>query len=334
MAELPVVVEVWRGDYVESRHRGSAVAVDRKGRRLLEIGDTSTKIFPRSAVKPLQSLPLIETGAADALELCEAEIALSCASHSGEPQHTETVSAWLSKLGLSPEHLGCGPQSPGHTPTKIAMIERHEKPDRTHNNCSGKHTGMLAVARHRGESIGDYLETSHPIQTGIKTCLGNLCGETLDTAPGTDGCSAPNWPMSLSALATGASRLALGDGTTTSQSRALARMANAMQQHPNLVAGTGRCCTAIMRASPHILAKTGAEGVYLLAHRPTGIGIALKIEDGATRAAETLAIGILKHLGLLEEQKLMTLQFHFEPAIRNFAGLNVGQIAMCPDWLG
>lgn len=332
MAELPVVVEIWRGDHLESRHRGSAIALDAKGRRLLAFGDVTGKVFPRSAIKPLQSSPLVETGAASALGLSPAEIALACASHSGEPQHTDRVRQWLEQLGLTPDALGCGPQSPSHTPTKLAMIRQDLHPDKSHNNCSGKHTGMLTVASHLGEDLSNYLAIDHPVQQRVHQTLEQLCGESLDWSPGTDGCSAPNWPISLSGLATGASRLALGDGTTPAQSSALSAMGDAMQAYPQLVAGTGRCCTAIMQSSNHVLAKTGAEGVYILAHRPTGTGIALKIDDGATRAAETLAIGLLHKLSLLDDQECAGLASFFQPVIRNFAGLDVGQVKLAKDW--
>lgn len=328
-----MVVEIWRGSYVESRHRGSAIAVDRRGRPLAEFGDIGTKVFPRSAIKPIQSLPLIESGAADAFGLSNAELALACASHNGELQHTQRVTSWLDKIGLSSQTLGCGPQAPGHSPTKQAMIREDRSPDKTHNNCSGKHTGMLCVAKHRGESLPDYLDPEHPIQRGVKQTLETLTGESLDWSPGTDGCSAPNWPISLTGLAMAASRLAKGDGATQSQGLALTRMAEAMQAHPNLVAGTGRCCTAIMQASKSVLAKTGAEGVYLLAHRPTGIGIALKIDDGATRAAQTLAIGLLDRLGLINAEERLQLGAFFEPVIRNYTGMDVGRVALARDWL-
>ena len=332
VAEQQVVVEVWRGDRVESRHRASAVALDRHGRIRHQIGDAGLIVYPRSSIKPIQSLHLILSGAADAYNLGQAELALACASHSAEARHVALVRSWLERIGLDDQALGCGPQRPSFRPAYEELIKSGREPRRWHNNCSGKHTGMLNVVRHLGFDEGAYLAPAHPLQERIKQTIAGLCGESLEFAPGIDGCGAPNWPISLLGLATAASRLALADGPTPDQGAALARMAAAMQAEPFLVAGSERCCTAIMQTVPGMLAKTGAEGVYLLGHQPTGTGIALKIEDGSTRAAQALAIAMMKLCGFLGDEAGAGLEKFANPVIKNFAGQEVGRIAMAPGW--
>jgi L-asparaginase II len=289
----PVLVEVTRGDLVESIHRGSVAVVDATGAVRASLGDIETPIYTRSALKPFQALPLVESGAAEAFGVSDEEVALACASHSGEPMHTTRVAAWLSRIGCSEADLICGPQIPSHEPTSQAMAATHEKPSRLHNNCSGKHAGFLTVAKHLGAPTADYVNISHPVQKAILESVSRL-SDYRDPAWGIDGCAAPNFALPLTAFARALARLATG------QTPGAARIVKAMTTYPELVAGTGRHCTTLMRAAEGKAAvKLGAEGVYAAILPELGLGVALKIDDGAMRAAETVIAFVLEKLKVI-----------------------------------
>ena len=332
MTTTPVAVEVWRDGRVESRHRVRACVADARGVILLELGDVDEPVFPRSAVKPFQALALVETGAADAFRVSDAELALACASHGGEPQHVELVEAWLARLGLDEQALACGPHPPSHPASAAALVRGGTAPRRVHNNCSGKHTGMLATALHLRAPLDGYERVDHPVQRHVQAALAELADLDGLPEPGIDGCSLPNHPMPLRALARVAARLADPSGLAPARRSALDRIARAMLDHPFLVAGTGRCCTAIMQAVPDVVAKTGAEGVYLGALRRRGLGVVVKAEDGATRAAESAFLALLDHLGALENAARAPLERFARPHLRNFAGLEVGRIGPVAGW--
>ncbi len=289
----PVLVEVTRGDLVESIHRGSVAVVDATGAVRSSLGDIETPIYTRSALKPFQALPLVESGAAEAFGVSDEEVALACASHSGEPMHTTRVAAWLSRIGCSEADLICGPQTPSHEPTSQAMLTTREKPSRLHNNCSGKHAGFLTVAKHLGGPTADYVNISHPVQKAILESVSRL-SDYRDPAWGIDGCAAPNFALPLTAFARALARLATG------QTPGAARIVKAMTTYPELVAGTGRHCTALMRAAHGKAAvKLGAEGVYAAMLPELGLGVALKIDDGAMRAAEIVIAFVLEKLKVI-----------------------------------
>jgi L-asparaginase II len=332
MATTPVAVEVWRGDRVESRHRVRACVVDAAGRIVLSLGDAEAPVFPRSAVKPFQTLALLESGAAERYGVSDAELALACASHGGEPEHVRLVEAWLARLGLDESALACGPHAPLHAPSAAALIRAGEAPRRVHNNCSGKHAGMLAAALEQGAPTRGYEHVDHPVQRHVAAAIAELAGLRHLPEPGIDGCSLPNHPLPLQGLARMAARLADPGGLEPLRAVALDRVVRAMQAHPRLVAGTGRCCTAVMQAAADVVAKTGAEGVYLAAIRSRGLGIAVKAEDGATRAAEVAFLAVLDHLGALDAGAKAVLEPFMRPILRNFAGLTVGRIAPVPGW--
>lgn len=334
MARAPVAVEVWRGGRVESRHRVRACVVDAAGRVVLSLGDVEEPVFPRSAVKPFQALALIESGAAERFAVSDAELALACASHGGEPEHIALVEAWLGRLGLSEKDLACGPHAPLHGPAAAALIREGQKPRPAHNNCSGKHTGMLAAALAMGAPTAGYERPDHPVQRHVAAALAALAGLERLPKPGIDGCSLPNHPLPLQGLARAAARLADPSGLDPSRAAALDRVARAMVAHPRLVAGTGRCCTAVMAAAPNVVAKTGAEGIYLAAVRGQGLGVAVKAEDGATRAAEVAVLAVLSRLGALDEGAKAALAPFMRPDLRNFAGLHVGHVAPAAGWPG
>ncbi|MCS7266650.1 MAG: asparaginase [Geminicoccaceae bacterium] len=327
---VPVAVEVWRGDRVESRHRASLAVADRGGRLRLAVGDTERPVYPRSAVKPLQALPLVESGAADAWALSAAELALACASHAGEPIHVATVAAWLARLGCDETVLVCGPHPPLDGPSAERLARAGEAPSRLHNNCSGKHAGMLALARRLGAPLSSYERPDHPVQRAIRAVLCDLCDGRLEEPPAIDGCGVPTWAVPLSALATAFARFATPDGLAPERAAAAARIARAMRAEPLLVAGRGRLCTLLLEQG--LLAKTGAEGVYLAAAPGSGLGLALKVEDGAARAAEVALLAALDALGWLSPQARSALSPRARPVLYNHAGTPVGRVAPVEGW--
>lgn len=329
---VPVAVEVLRGGRVESRHRVALAVADPAGSLVILVGDPAARVFPRSAVKPAQAIPLVETGAADAFGLGAAELALACASHNGEPRHVETVLAWLARLGLEPEALACGAHPPLFGPSAAALRQAGAAPSRAHNNCSGKHAGMLTTALHLGESVAGYERADHPVQRRIRAVLEDLAGEALPEPPTIDGCGIPAWTVSLAGLALLAARFAAPDELPRARQAAVRRLAAAMREEPWLVAGTGRACTAIMQAAPHVLVKTGAEGVFWAALPERGLGLALKVEDGAGRAAEPALIAALRALEAVDDRALEALERFAAPTLRNHAGDPVGQIKVVSGW--
>jgi L-asparaginase II len=309
-ANAPLTVEVTRGDIVESRHRVAVAAIDAAGAVVFEAGDVEALTYPRSAIKPLQALVLIESGAADAYGLGAAEIALATASHSGEARHVAVVRDWLARIELTEGDLECGV----HTVAGVAV------PGAAHNNCSGKHAGFLTVARHLGVSTRGYIAPDHPVQIKVMTRVADMAGATLERAPrGIDGCGIPVFGIRLVDLARAMMRFATQPGS--------ARIRAAMATEPFMVAGTGRFTTRAIEASRGaVLVKEGAEGVYAGAIPARGIGIAVKVEDGAGRAAAAAMGHTLWRLGAFDEQALAGLGDALEPAIRNHAGREVGRV--------
>lgn len=296
----PVLVEITRGDLVESVHRGAVAIADASGALILALGDIETPAYPRSSLKPIQALPLVESGAADAFGLSEEEIALACASHSGEPMHTERVAAWLKRLGLGEADLACGAHPVRYAPVWEEMVCKHEAPTRIHNNCSGKHAGFLTLAKHLGAPTEGYERHDHPVQIAVARATAELAGVDIDMPWGVDGCAAPNFALPLSGFARALAKLADPSSLSPARAAAAKRIVHSMAAHPELVSGTGRACAVLMRAGRgRIAVKTGAEGVFAAIIPEAGFGIALKVDDGATRASETAIATILEKLGLL-----------------------------------
>ncbi len=331
----PVLVEVSRGDMVESHHRGAAAVVSADGRLAAAWGDVERPVYARSAIKPLQALPLIETGAAEHFRLGDAEIALACASHGGEAAHIERVAAWLERIGLDVEHLECGPHLPFDESAAATLLRSGRRASALHNNCSGKHAGFLTTAVHLGEQNRGYIRPEHPVQRRLRQLLEELSGVDLAHAPtGVDGCGMPVIAMSLRATATAMARLAAPDVLSAARAAAARRIVAAMTAAPFMVAGSGHFCTRVMaQAGAAVVVKTGAEGVFTAALPRQGVGVALKIEDGAGRAA-TVAIGaILRHLGALTETDCRALSEVLEPPVLNRAGEPVGRMRAAATWL-
>lgn len=297
----PVLVELTRGALVESVHRGAVAIAAAEGDIVFSLGDIETPVYPRSSLKPIQALPLVESGAADAFGLDDETIALACASHSGETMHTDRVKDWLAKIGCDASDLACGPHPVRHEPTWVAMVKRGEAPTPVHNNCSGKHTGFLTVARHWNVAIAGYERREHPVQQAVAAALQNLSGSNGDLAWGVDGCTAPNFALSIAGFARAFARLAKPGSLPEPRAAAARRIVRAMTNYPELVAGTGRACTVFMRASQgRVAVKSGAEGYFAAMIPERGLGIALKIDDGAARAGETAMAAILDGLGFLD----------------------------------
>ncbi|HEY5886680.1 MAG TPA: asparaginase [Acidimicrobiales bacterium] len=323
--EAPILVEVTRGDQVESRHRGSVAVVDIAGAVVLAVGDMDQAVLPRSAVKALQALPLVATGAADALALGERALALACASHNAEPEHVAGVEAMLAAADLTAEDLACGAHWPYRQDQTIALARSGASPTPLHNNCSGKHAGFLAVARHLGASLDGYTEPDHPVQQQARVAIEVACGVTL-AEPSVDGCSAPTWPIPLRALARGFARFGTGEGLTAEHGAAAERLRAAVAAEPFLVAGTGRFDTDVMDITgTRAFVKTGAEGVYTAALPALGLGVALKVDDGATRASEVAMAAVLDQL--LPDIDLASF---VEPQVRSWRGVPVGRLRPGP----
>jgi len=328
----PVAVLVRRGARVESQHRVAYAVADGDGRLLAAAGDVEREVFPRSAIKPLQALALVESGAADRFAVSERELALACASHSGEPEHIALVRAWLARLGVDPAAFECGAHPPLHTPSAQRLAAARRPPERVHNNCSGKHAGMITIARHLGAPIAGYSRADHPVQRLIGEVLCDLAGLAALPAPAIDGCGVPTWPIPINRLATALARFAHPVGLPATRADACARLQAAMLAHPHLVAGTDRACTEIMTVAPDVLVKTGAEGVYAACLLKRRLGLVLKVEDGAGRAAPVALLALLRALGALDAKAAAALAGRMQPELRNHAGVVVGRIEPAVGW--
>jgi L-asparaginase II len=328
----PVAILVRRGERVESRHRVSYAVADAAGGQRHVAGDADRPIFPRSAVKPLQALVLLESGAAGRFAVSESELALACASHGGEPLHVDAVRRWLARLGLDQAALECGAHAPLDAASAERLIAAGRAPEPVHNNCSGKHTAMLATALHLGAALAGYTAADHPVQRRVAATLAEMAGIEALPAPALDGCSLPTWPLTLGQLATALARLADPAGLPPARRAACARICAAMTAHPKLVAGSGRACTAIMTIAPNVVVKTGAEGVYGAALPELGLGLALKVEDGGGRAAPVALLGLLEAVGALSPGQRVALDHVARPMLRNHTGRVVGRIEPAAGW--
>ena len=323
MIENPVLVEVTRGEMVESWHRGAVAVVHGDGQTAVTMGDTRRMIYPRSAIKPLQAVFVVESGAADEFGLTDRELALACASHNGEPGHVDAVRNWLAQLGFDEQVLECGTHPPRRSKDTTLLIESGLSPGPAHNNCSGKHCGFLSSAKFLGESAAGYIKKSHPVQQAVLDLVGDMAGVSLVGRPGgIDGCGIPVVGIPLESLAFAFARFATGVGFGPVRQSAADRIYQAMIREPFMVAGTGRWCTRAMEAGDGaFIVKTGAEGVYCGAIPQAGVGIALKIDDGSSRAAECAMGAILSGLGCLDPEQGLIVS-----PVLNVAGHEVGEI--------
>ena len=328
----PIVVEVTRGDMVESRHHVTIAVVDVSGTVVLRAGDIERAVYARSAIKPLQALALVESGAADAFDVSEPEIALACASHGGEQRHTATVRAWLERVGFSETDLECGAHAPLFSAAAATLVQAGEMPSALHNTCSGKHAGFLTLARHIGASPPGYVRYDHPVQQRVLGILEQMTGLDLgDASRGIDGCGIPVIAIPLGNIALAMARLADPDDQPEPRQAAAERIRGAMAAEPFLVAGTDRFDTRVIGATNGwALVKSGAEGVLCAVLPELGLGVALKVADGAQRAAEAAMANVLVRLGVpgLEADDIADL---IEPTIVNRRGETVGAIRVVTE---
>lgn len=328
MGAVPVA-ELWRGGVLEGVHLGHAVICDAQG--VVEAwGNPGAVIFPRSSCKMIQALPLLETGAAAARGLSDAHLALSCASHQGAALHVDMAGRWIADLGLTEADLRCGAHEPMDRDERDRLICSHEKPCQLHNNCSGKHSGFLTVTQHL-KAGPEYVEIDHPLQKAIRAATEEVCGETV-AGWGVDGCSAPNFAMTLEGLARGMAKFAVAREGHGAREAAMHRLARAMGAYPELVAGEGRACTELMRAmGGRVAIKTGAEAVFVAILPEKGLGMALKVVDGGTRASEAAIAHLLVRAGVLEAGHPATVK-RLNPVQRNWRGIETGILRIAPGF--
>ncbi len=325
MTDPVPMAEVWRGGFLESVHLGHAVICDASGDIIGAWGDPDTVILPRSSSKMIQALPLVESGAANTFGLRLEQLALSCASHQAAEVHTRMVKQWLDALGLDDAALRCGPQPPRETSENHALIRAGITPCRYHNNCSGKHSGFLTLNKHI-KGGPEYVDPNHPVQQMVRDAFEDVTGAT-SPGFGIDGCSAPNFATTIHGLARAMAFFANArEDLAPVRNRAAAQLVKAMTAFPELVAGEGRACTDLMRAMDgRVAVKTGAEGVFVAILPEPRLGVALKIQDGATRGAETAITALLVHLGALAPNHPATDRWmHVKQ--RNFAGIETGSL--------
>lgn len=327
-ARLPFTVTVTRGNMVESRHQVIAAISDANGKYLKSWGDIESPVYLRSAIKPLQALQLVETGAADAFNVSEKELSLACASHTGEPLHVDAVQAWLSRMGLSIDDLECGVHWPTYEVAGRALAAAGEEPTAAHNNCSGKHTGFLTTALHMKERTKGYINLDHPVQQRIIKVLEDFTGIDLTDAPiGIDGCSIPTIGVPLDKAALAFARFADPSRLDADRAAACRRIQKAISRHPDMIAGSDRLCTALNGvAKGTVVAKVGAEAVYLAALPDEGLGIAIKALDGTTRAAEVALGALLDDLGVLTDDMHEVIDPYVRPVLRNRNDIIVGHL--------
>ncbi len=313
MNPAPLCIELTRGKSIESFHYVDVAVMNLEGKKVTGWGDYEKSVLPRSAIKPIQALPLIETGAAEAFQLSEIEIALACSSHNGEKLHVEAIENWLSKIDCSSNELACGQHDPMNFDLVKEELFKGKLPKVTANNCSGKHTGFLTVMQHLGISLENYLDPKHPLHTNYVTpILGEMCQIDLSKQePGVDGCGVPVWAVPLSGLATGWAGMI--------ERPSASPLFQAMTNQPFYIAGTGRACTEmILSTRGEAIVKTGAEGVFCAVVPDQKIGIALKARDGASRAAATALTWLLAEFGVTERKEPQLLTNH--------AGQEIGEI--------
>ncbi len=340
---LPIL-ELKRGNIVEATHFGSIAVVDANGKILYSYGDPYTVAFLRSSAKPFQALPFIERGGAEHFNFTQSEIALSCASHETAQIHLDAVAALQAKVGIHESDLQCGPHLPSDAAKLRWVIQHDEKPTPNFNNCSGKHTALLAHAKMRGLPLETYLSNDHPIQKDILAAFSEMCGiEKEKVELGVDGCSAPNFAVPLYNSALGIARLC--DPRNLSAARAIAcqKIVSAMTAHPEMISNYGEFDCELMKVGGgKILAKRGAEGFQVIGlmpgvHSGNGIGVAFKITDGdaahldndlesRTRVRPAATLEILRQLKVLNDSQLQALaKFGPTQVLKNYAGLPTGE---------
>lgn len=330
----PVLVNQWRGNAIECRYRGAVCVVEASGKVFSTFGDVQRPVFPRSAIKFIQAIPFVESGAIDAYELDDRHIALSCASHNGEPIHAGLANDWLEKIGCSHDDLECGAELPMHQGTQFELMTQGRGPQRVHHNCSGKHLGFLSTCKVHNDQIHNYRLYNHAAQKRWFDIMEGLSNTRItQLAWGYDGCAVPTIAMPLQRIALALARF--GDVSHFGGERrdAVERIHAALAAHPYMVAGKERLCTALMeQLAPSILIKVGAAGVYTAVIPEHRLGIALKIDDGSDAAARVALGAVLNMLGVLPSGQAHTLGEYFMPTLTNSRGESIGRIEPSSEW--
>ena len=331
-----LLVEVTRNGTVESRHFGAAVVCDFKGNIVESWGNVDQLIFPRSALKPMLAIDVVESGASDHFNLDDAELSLACASHQGEEMHEKKVVAWLNRLGLNQNHLACGAVLPDDEPSAHKLLASGQPGCRAHHNCSGKHSGFLTTALHLDMSLENYHMIDHPVQKLSMDTLSDVVGVDLQKYPmGVDGCGFPAPTIPLVSLGRAIARFANPEQLSNHRAMAIHRLQEALIREPLFAAGHGTVVSELNKITKGaVIAKTGAEGVLIAAIPERGLGIALKVADGSARARPTALLAILDHLGALSQIEIDELRVHRTPQVINSQGLIVGEIRSAQSWLG
>jgi L-asparaginase II len=300
---------------------------DADGAAVLAVGDVEAPVYPRSAVKALQALLLVESGAADRYGLSDEELALACSSHSAEPGHVDAVTRMLAKAGLTAAALCCGAHWPLNQDATFALA-RSGLLSALHNNCSGKHTGFLCTACAMEVDHTAYWRPEHPVQREVRVVLESVSGAVLtDDRRAIDGCSVPTWAIPLNKLALAFAKFGTGHGLNPARATAAARLRAACAKKPWYVAGTGRFCTEIMTLfGVRAFVKTGAEGVYCGALPEQGLGFAIKCDDGAGRAAEAVTAALIARFLPMDDREGAAIKRFIEPVLRNWNGFEIGKL--------
>ena len=324
----PILAETIRGNWVENRHRGAFAVMDADGKIIASAGDIERAIFPRSAIKSMQALPIFAQHAEDKFHHTSAELALACASHHGEDDHVATASGLLAKLGLSVADLECGAHPPTNAAARDALRAQGLEPSALHNNCSGKHSGMLSVALAMGVSPVGYVDREHAVQKQVRAAVEAVIGEPLTEGKcGTDGCSIPTFAAPLRAFEFGFARMATGKGLPPDLAAAARRLFDAATAHPHLVAGTDHADTQLMSVfKGRLMQKVGAEGVQCGAIRDKGWGYALKCDDGNIAASQAMLAGLLLKIADPDQEQRLVLERLAHQPIRSVRGAHVGEL--------
>jgi len=317
----PIIAELRRGQTVESIHRGAYAVVNAQGAIIAKAGAFDQAFFPRSAIKAFQCLPLIESGAAAAFKLNDEEIALCCASHSGDTEHLRVAREILAKAGIAETCLECGAHMPTARDARYALIRSNENPQQIHNVCSGKHAGMLALSKHIGALSEGYTKPLHPVQLAVAKTLTAYCEVDISQAAmGVDGCSVPTWALPMNKLARGFAKL------TDPNNAASQWILRAVKNHPAMIEGAGMFDTKIMQAVPRLFLKFGAEGVFCGCIPHAGLGFALKCDDGSARGAEVAVAEMLAQLDVWTDAEKAELEAFAREPLRNWRKIEVGDL--------
>jgi len=330
----PVLVNRWRGSTIESRHRGAVSVVNASGHAVLTLGDVQQTVFPRSCIKFLQALTFVKSGAVEHYGLDNRHIALGCASHNGEPQHVNLVNEWLATLGLDMGALECGAELPIHQASAYNLMGEGYAPTRAHHNCSGKHLGMLSVCCHEDLGTENYRLYQHDVQRRWFSDLERFCSvQSVQLPWAYDGCGIPTLAMPLQRLALGMARFADPSKLPTEDQDAVKTVIDAITEHPYLVAGKDRLCTALMkRLAPRVVAKIGAEGCYAASIPERGLGIVMKLDDGNMQAVNVALGAVLSVLGELDSTQFEALEEYIAPQLTNSRGEPIGRMDASSEW--